>query len=98
MRVTLNRRARRRITQAGGSLTLDACSDNRCWCSAHLRATAGAPEDPSGYVVTETPDGIRVFTRGQIRDSEGHVRPANTVVPHNIRVRERRGRLTAHVG
>jgi hypothetical protein len=97
MRLTLNRGARRRIAEAGGALTLEACSDNRCWCSAHLRASAGAPADPSAYQLTET-SGVRVFTRGQIRSSDGQVRPANTVVPHNIRVRERRGRLIAHVG
>lgn len=97
MRLTLNRGARRRISEAGGALTLEACSENRCWCSAHLRATAGAPEDPSTYELTET-GGVQVFTRGEIRGSDGKVRSANTVVPHNIRVRERRGRLVARVG
>ena len=97
MRLTLNRGARRRIAEAGGALTLEACSENRCWCSAHLRVSAGAPTDTSTYQLIET-GGVRVFTRGEIRSSDGKVRPANTVVPHHIRVRERRGRLTAHVG
>lgn len=97
MRLTLNRRARRRIAEAGGAVTLEACSENRCWCSAHLRVTAGEPDDPGGYQLTET-DGIRVFTRGEIRSADGQVRPADTVVPHSIRIGERHGRLVAHVG
>lgn len=97
MRLTLNRGARRRIAEAGGALTLEACAENRCWCSAHLRARAGAPADPGAYHLTET-SGVRVFTRGEIRSADGQVRPADTVVPHSIRIRERRGRLIAHVG
>ena len=97
MRLKLNRAARRRIAEAGGALTLEACSENRCWCGAHLRATAGEPDDPGTYQLSET-DGVRVFARGEIRPADGQVRPASTVVPHSIRIRERRGRLVAHVG
>ena len=97
MRLRLNRAARRRIAEAGGALTLEACSENRCWCSAHLRVTAGEPEDAGGYTLTEA-GGIRVFTRGEIRSTDGGVRRADTVVPRSIRVRQHRGRLVAHVG
>lgn len=97
MQLKLSRRARRRIAESGGALTLDACSDSTCWCGARLQARAGEPENPGDYHQSEA-DGVRVFTRGQIRRADGQVRSADTVVPRHVRIRERRGRLVAHVG
>jgi hypothetical protein len=97
MRLTMNRRARRAILEAGGVLTVEARSNTRCWCAAHLQATVGEPDDPSTFA-SEVRDGIRVFTRGVIEERDGNLRPASSVVPKTVRIRQRHGVLSAHVG
>lgn len=96
MNVSIDRRARRQLNDAGGLLTLEARAKTGCLVTRQVDARAGKPENPDAYTELDV-GGITVFVRGTIEAQDGTVQPSAAAVPRDLRISERDGQLTVTV-
>ena len=97
MNISIDRRARRQLSEAGGLLTLEARAKTGCMVTRQVEARAGKPDNPDADSQFEV-DGITVFVQGTIEAHDGTVQPSPGAVPPNLRVSERDGQFTVMVG
>lgn len=97
MKVRIDRRARRHLSDNGGLLTLEARAKTGCMVTRQIEARVGKPEDPEAYVEFDV-GGITVFVQGTIEGPDGTIQPSPGAVPADLRVGERDGHLTVVAG
>lgn len=97
MKVSIDRRARRRLTNTGGLLTIEARAKTGCLVTRQVEGRVGKPENPDDYLQLDV-GGITVFVRGTIETPDGTVKPAPGAVPPDLRVGEHDGQLTVAAG
>ena len=93
MKVSIERRARRHLTDTGRLLTIEARAKTGCLVTREVEGRVGKPENPDDYWQLDV-GGITVFVRGTIETPDGAVKPSPGAVPPNLRVSEHGGQLT----
>jgi len=96
MNISIDRRARRHLSDAGGLLTLEARAKTGCMVTRQVEARAGKPESPDAYMELDV-GGVTVFVRGTIEAQDGTSQPSAGAVPRDLRISERDGQLTVMV-
>jgi hypothetical protein len=92
MEISIDRRARRCIDEAGGVLTVEVRAETGCMVIRRVEVRSGRPQEPDGFS-EQHQDGITVFTRG-VLEGPGGARPLSAL-PARVRIRERDGAFIA---
>jgi hypothetical protein len=94
MEIRVDRRARRRIDDAGGLLTVEVRAETGCMVTRRVEARAGRPPEPDGFS-EHRQKGMTVFARGVLAGPAG-VRPlTDSALPARVWISERDGALAA---
>lgn len=97
MELKIDRKARRRIEEAGGLITIEARAKMGCLVRTDVAVQTGKPEEPALFTETEV-DGVRIFARGLIERADGTEIATATALPKKVRLREDGGALSVQPG
>ena len=86
MELKIDRKARRRIAEAGGVVTVEARATLGCLVRTEVAVRTGKPEEPALFGESDV-DGVLVFTRGVIDRGDGTEIATDSALPKKVRLR-----------